>query len=170
MSSARLLMWTLALGLLAVAVAVWPQVPARFPTHYGFDGVADAWAERSLLAWLALPLVGLALAAFLEWMTQVSIYRSGAPGLNLPNKAAILALPPDRQVPVLDRVAAMGYGSGVACLASFALIQMGTWVEANGASGTGWVMAGVAAAVVGSLAVLVVGMVAVQNELDRQRR
>ncbi|WP_412062255.1 DUF1648 domain-containing protein [Rubrivirga sp. IMCC45206] len=165
----RLTMWTLAIGLVAVAIAVWPEVPGRFPTHYGFDGVADDWSEGSLWGWLALPLVGLAMAAFLEWMVRVAVFRPGAPGLNLPNKEAILALPPEKRAPVLARVAAMTYATAALCVVAFALIQLGTWAEAHGASGTGWVLAGLAVAVVGPLAALAVGLVAIQNEVDRQQ-
>ncbi|WP_412070212.1 DUF1648 domain-containing protein [Rubrivirga sp. IMCC43871] len=165
----RLTMWTLAIGLVAVAMAVWPQVPERFPTHYGLDGVADDWSVGSFWGWLALPLVGLAMAAFMEWMMRVAVFRPGAPGLNLPNKEAILALPPDRRAPVLARVAVMTYATAAFCMVAFALIQLGTWTEAHGASGTGWVLAGIGVAVVGPMAALAVGMVAIHNEVDRQQ-
>lgn len=74
----RVLMWVLALALAAVAVALWPDLPAQIPTHLDASGQPDAWADsgspRALAAWFGLPLLGLVLAAGMDaaaqWVTQ----------------------------------------------------------------------------------------------------
>jgi uncharacterized membrane protein len=165
----RLLLWASALALLAAALWLWPDVPARVPVHFGADGAPDRWAERSLWSWFGLPLVGLALAAGLDGVARWAVRHPEMPAVNLPDKAAVLALPPERRAPVLDRVAALLYAVGVTCLFAFALIQVGTWTAAHGSDGAPWVLAGGLLAVVGPLAVLVWGLVRVSAEVRRQR-
>ena len=167
MSLPRVLMWTLALALVAWAAWLWPDVPARVPVHFGLDGTPDRWADRSVWSWFGLPLVGLAMAGGIDALVQWALRRPGAPGLNVPNKEAILALPPERRAPVMARVEAMVYWGLVPALAAFVLIQADVWAAAHGAGGTGW--AGVVVATVGPLAALVVGLVRVEGELERQQ-
>ena len=164
----RAVMWALAVGLVAGAGWLWPDVPARVPTHFGADGVPDAWSDRSVSSWFGLPLVGLALAAVMEWAVWL-IRRPGAPGLNLPNEEALRALPPERQRPVVDRVARWLYRIGALTLAGFGLIQGGAWAEAHGADGSGWVLAGALGTAVASVLALPWMLVDVDAELKRQQ-
>ena len=166
---ARALMWTLALALLAWAVWLWPDVPGRVPVHFGLNGEPNAWADRSAWSWFGLPAVGLAIAAGVDVLLRWSLSRPGAPGINLPQKETVLALPPERQAPVWDRVAAMVYAGIALSLGALALIQVGGWAESQGADGSRWVLAGVVTAVVAPLAMLTVGMVRVDAEVKRQR-
>lgn len=58
---------TVALG---VALLVWclaalPDLPEQIPTHWGPDGTADAWSEKSFGAVAVGPLIGLGTAAFM---------------------------------------------------------------------------------------------------------
>ncbi|MEM0963526.1 MAG: DUF1648 domain-containing protein [Bacteroidota bacterium] len=168
MSWSRLLLWTLALGLIAWAVMLWPAVPEKIPAHFDASGEPDRWADRSLGAWLTLPLVGLGLAGVMEG-TSALIRRPGAPGLNLPNKDAILALPGESRQRVLAVAAAWIRWVGVVSLVGFGFIQVGTWVEAQGAGGQGWVLGGGLMLLIGSLAALPWGLVAIDAELKRQQ-
>ena len=162
-------MWTLALGLAAVAVWLWPDVPARVPVHFGADGQPDRWADRSVWSWFGLPLVALATVAGLDVLTRWSLSKPGAPGFNLPNKDAILALPPARRAPVLARVASMMYGVGAVCVVVFGLVLADVWATAHGAGGMEAPVVTLAASFLGPLVPLVVGLARIQAELDRQR-
>jgi uncharacterized membrane protein len=166
----RILLWASSLALLVVAAWLWPDVPALVPVHFGADGMPDRWAARSVGSWFGLPLLGLAVAAGLDAVTRWALRNPDAPGLNLPQKSDILALPRERRGPVLERVAELAYAVGVACVASFALIQVGTWREAHGLGGEVWVVAGGAVAVIAPLAALVWGLHRVSAELRRQQR
>ena len=44
------------LGALAYALALWPALPARIPTHWDISGRADSWGDKSWAAF-ALPAV-----------------------------------------------------------------------------------------------------------------
>lgn len=162
-------MWALSVGLVAWAAWLWPDVPARVPVHFGLDGEPDRWADRSVWSWFGLPLVGLATAAGLDALTRWSLSRPSAPGINIPNKGAILALPPPRRAPVLDRVGALLYGVGAWAMAAFVLIQAGVWTAATGAGAGPWPLAGTLTAAVGPLVALVVGLVRIDVELKRQQ-
>ena len=162
-------MWTLAVGLVAWAGWFWPDVPARVPTHFGPGGQPDAWAARSARSWFGLPALGVAFAVGFDALTVWVHRHPETPGLNLPQKRAILALPAERRAPVLARSAAMVYAMIAACLVAFALIQVGVWTAANGADGAGWVLAGGGVALIGPLAALAWGMARVSAEVRRQQ-
>ncbi len=166
---ARALMWVLALGLLAWAAWLWPDVPARVPVHFGPNGQPDAWADRSVWSWFGVPLVGLALAALAEAQMRWSLARPDAPGINIPNKKAILALPPEKRAPVLARVADIVYGAIAVGLVALTLVQLDVWAVAHGADDAPSTVAISVVALAGSLAVLVVGLVRVNAELKRQQ-
>ena len=162
-------MWSLAVALGAWSVWLWPDVPARVPAHFGPDGAPDRWVDRSLGAWFALPLVGLVVAAAVDALVGWARRHPASPVLNLPNKAAILALPPPHRAVVMDRVAAMIYATVAPCLAGLALIQVGVWTAARGGDGAPWVLAGGLAAIALPLGGLVWGVVRVDAELKRQQ-
>ena len=169
MSLSRILMWSLALATLAWAAWAYGSLPERIPVHFGLDGTADRWEDRSLGSWL-LPALGLALAALFDAIARWSVQNPQKQTINLPQSADLMALPVERRVPVLRRSAAMLYAVGAVVLVAFALIQVGSYAEAFGRPSQAWVMAGVGVATVGPLAVLVSGTVAVSNEIARQRR
>ncbi len=162
-------MWALTLGFVAWAAWLWPDVPARLPIHFGASGEPDAWAARSVVSWFALPAVGLATSLLLDLVTRWALRRPELPAVNLPNKAAILALPPERRATVLARVGSLIYTIGAFCVIAFLLIQFGIWSEAHGRTDTGWVLTGVLIAVIGPLAALPVGLIRVDAEVKRQR-
>lgn len=166
----RLLLWGCTLALLAWTAWLWPDVPDRVPVHFGASGDPDRWAERSVLSWFGLSLVGLALTAGLDLVATWARRHPDAPGLNLPNKADILALPPPQREVVMGHVMDLLYATGIACLFALALIQLGMWTTAAGDDGSAWVLAGGIAALVLPLGVLVWGLVRVDAEVKRQQR
>jgi len=87
------------------AAAVFDRLPARIPVHFGANGAADAYASPGLSSWFFMVLVS-AVLAFMIGAVSLSIFRIPPKWLNLPKKAAFLALPePDRRA-VLGIVAA----------------------------------------------------------------
>ncbi len=164
MSPARVLMWAVAVALVAWAAWLWPDLPTRIPVHFDGAGTPDRWDGRSLLSWLGLPLVGLAPAAGLDVLAVWTRRHPRSPTLNLPNKQAVLDLPTERRAPVLQRVSDLLFATGAACLVAFALLQQGMWTAAHGGSGAGWVRAGGLSALVLPLGALV----AVDAEVKRQ--
>ena len=166
---ARVALWTLALGLVAWAVWLWPAVPARVPLHFGADGTPDRWGERSLLVWLVLPALGVALAALFDGVARWSVRNLESPMLNLPGKEDVLALPPERRAPVLRHVASMNHAAGAVCVGALALIQLGMWASVDGEGGAGWILAGTAVAIVGPLAAVALGARRVRAEARRQQ-
>jgi hypothetical protein len=67
-----------ALGLIAPVyylIKLWPQLPDRFPTHFGVTGAPDAWGGReSLLPLLIIGLFLYALLTGLSFLPQVYNY------------------------------------------------------------------------------------------------
>ncbi|MGB3542264.1 DUF1648 domain-containing protein [Rubrivirga sp.] len=169
MTLARALMWISALGLLVAAVGLWPHLPDRIPVHFGLDGEPDQWAERFLLAWLTLPLVGVALAVVLEAVATWAVRHPDRQTVNVLSQRALMELPVERRVPVLERVASMLYWTGAVSLVALAAIQVGTWEAATGEDGPGWVLAGTLGVAAGSLGILVWGLARIEGEIKRQR-
>lgn len=98
----RLLNLLLLGALLAGSMMVYPSLPERFPTHFDAAGRPDAWAERSLLSWLALPLVSAGTAVLLEVASRLSARH---PQLwNVPHKQRFLALTPEERAPIVRRL------------------------------------------------------------------
>ncbi len=59
----------------AISVAAYPSAPDKIPTHWNFQMQPNAWADKSMLTVLALPLVGMALVASFA-LSNIMIYRS----------------------------------------------------------------------------------------------
>ena len=152
----RALMWALAAAIVAVSVVLWPDVPARIPTHFDALGRPDAWSDKSLALWLGLPALGLALAALMEWSTRQVLSRPESPLVNIPGKGDVLALPPAPRAEALGWMGVGLYVAGVATVAAPGLIQFDVWQTAHEGEGAGWTTpaALVLAAVVPVVAVL----------------
>lgn len=98
----RLLNLLLLGALFSGSMMVYPSLPDRFPRHFDVSGRPDAWADRSVLAWLALPLVCVGLAALLEVASRLSVRN---PHLwNVPDKKRFLALTPEERAPIVRRL------------------------------------------------------------------
>lgn len=98
----RLLNLLLLGALFAGSMMVYPTLPERFPRHFGASGQPDAWSERSVLSWLALPLVAAGIALLLEGVTRLS--GSNPRMWNVPDKPRFLALTPAEQAPIIARL------------------------------------------------------------------
>jgi uncharacterized membrane protein len=98
----RLLNLLLLGALFAGSVMVYPRLPERFPRHFDLSGQPDAWAERSLLAWLLLPIVATGVAGLLQLTGR---FAESNPQLwNVPDKPRFLALSREERAPVIHRL------------------------------------------------------------------
>ena len=81
----------------AFAALIFNKLPARIPVHFGTDGAADAFASPGLSSWFFMVIVSTILALVIG-VVSLSLFRIPPKWLNLPRKAAFLALPePDRR-------------------------------------------------------------------------
>jgi phosphate/sulfate permease len=152
------------LWLLAFSLYVYPELPARIPTHFGADGTADAWRDRTLLTWLLLPLLGIATAALLYGIGALLPSRPHL--LNIPDRKKLLELPPVLQRPVLLEAAGLLYATTLMTLAMFVAIQHGAYDAAMNAGRSASVLSGVVIGLIGMPAVLVVYLVRIQRALN----
>ena len=60
---------------LVAALIQYPGLPARIPTHFDIDMQPDAWADKSLLAVMTMPLINAA-TLLLMWLTGVMFVRA----------------------------------------------------------------------------------------------
>lgn len=155
--------------LIGGSLAVFPELPERYASHFRMDGTPDGWSRKSLLGWMLLPLIGLATAAL---QYGIAAYLPRQPRwLNIPQKERLLALPPERQRPVLAHAARMLHWMTAMVLALFLLIAFDMYRGAmSGTGGRGFTVV----VLIYSLVVMPVTLwsfiARMQSELDRQWR
>jgi hypothetical protein len=125
----------LLVGVVAVhgvlAAAVFNRLPAHIPVHFGANGAPDAYASPGLSSWFFMVLVSAVLALVIG-AVSLSIFRIPPKWLNLPKKAAFLALPePDRRA-VLGVVAAFTMLLGATVCLGLLAIQLAVALAAFG--------------------------------------
>jgi uncharacterized membrane protein len=92
------------------AFVTYDSLPERIPVHFNFAGNADRWADKSLIAWLAMPLTALGLTAALYASALLVAWAKKHPKLlSMPNKEKFLALPPEIQDPIWQQMKNMLY-------------------------------------------------------------
>lgn len=158
----------LLIALFAFSFAVYPDLPERIPLHFGPDGQADRWGDRTLVSWLLLPLIGAGTVALLYGVMAWCRRRPDL--LNVPDKKTLLSLPREQQVWVIDGVANSLYATATGILVMFGLLHYGAWRVAHGLDGGQQMMAGL---LIGLIAVPVISLsalVVVQRRIDAARR
>lgn len=156
-------------GLLLTALVggslfVYPDLPDRIPLDFGADGSVDRWGDRSLLSWMALPLIGLATGALLMGSGLLLPHRPAL--LNMPDKDRLLQLPPHLQRRVLDGVAAVIHATTFVTLAMFAAIQYGAYRTAMAGDGSSVIRTGVILGLVALPFVTIGLLVVMQKRMD----
>lgn len=73
----EMISFILLLGLVAVVVTIYPQLPAKIPSHFTVNGEIDGWAEKQVL-WAFTGIVG-ALYLGLTWLARMP-HRLNYPG------------------------------------------------------------------------------------------
>ncbi len=159
-------------GLWAFALAAWPDLPERVPTHWGTGGRPDAWDEPGFESWFLLPTLATALAAFFggllpRWV--VGLARRNSKMLNMPQRARFRALPDDARV---RAAGVMGRGLrrlSLCLLAVFGFFLFAANEVAHGrwdALPEGWMFALVGVAVAQALWLVVAASRAVTREAE----
>ncbi|MFH1763609.1 MAG: DUF1648 domain-containing protein [Gemmatimonadota bacterium] len=92
--------WVLILGFVAAALWAWPRLPDQIPTHFGADGLADAWGKRTFGSWFMIPGIALLLTAGMGWFRRMIPRRPG--WVNLPDRTMLADLPEVARGPVVE--------------------------------------------------------------------
>lgn len=169
MTLSRILLWSLALGLVAWAAWAWPGLPDRIPLHFGLDGQPDRWGERSVWGWFLLPAIGVGLAAMMDGIGRWSIRNPEKQTVNLPQSDELYALPVERRIPILTHIAVSMNVIGILLLAAFILFQIGSYQSAHGGSAQAWTLAGLAICLFTPMTVLVSMLTTTSAAIARQR-
>jgi uncharacterized membrane protein len=117
----RFLTWGLVIALVAYAASTYGSLPDRIPTHFGFDGVADRFADRSPARWFGLPIVAAGVMLLLEVL--VVAMRTRPELLNIPDRERFVRLPARFREPVDGMVATMMDSTGLSVVLVMGLVQ-----------------------------------------------
>ena len=129
----RLLSWGLVIAIVAHAATTYGALPQRIPTHFGFNGVADRFNDRSLGRWFLLPSVSIGLLLMFEFLTRLLRRRPDL--LNIPDRERFVRLPVRFRVPVDTVIATMMDSSVTSVVLVLGLIQWHQWRIAMGEPG-----------------------------------
>ena len=106
------------------------RLPESIPQHFDIRGHADAWTRTSLLSWFAPILLALATVALVQ---GIAALLPRYPHLiNMPDKDKLLALPPEKQRPVIEVIQSMVDWITLEILTVFALVQWSMYRAAHG--------------------------------------
>ena len=90
----------LVLGLTGSAFWAWPLLPGEIPTHFGVDGLPDAWGAKTLGSWFGIPGIALLLSAGIAWFRRMIPRRPR--WVKLPDKTKLTDLPEVARAPVVE--------------------------------------------------------------------
>jgi hypothetical protein len=115
------------LSTLLVGGSLWllPRLPDRVPRHFGIGGTADAYWEATLVHWMVLPCIAIAVAG----LVYGAAWWIGRPpySISVPNQQQYDALdPPDKRV-VIGHVQAFLHWTATAMLVLFSVAQWSTY-------------------------------------------
>jgi uncharacterized membrane protein len=145
----------------------WPGLPDRIPQHIAADGAAT-WRATSVWSWFLLPALATVTVVLLHLVQRLTRQRPGL--LNIPGKEQLLALPPERQAPVLARANEMMEGTITVMLVIFGTVQAGLWHAAHGGSTQTVLVVVLPLALLSTPLVLGIWLPRIGGELERQVR
>ncbi len=121
----------------SLAAGVYGGLPESIPTHFDATGTPDAFMKRSYTSWFLLPVIGLVSALLIVVSTAVS--ERFPKFMNVPNKAAFLALSDEQRKPLTSMMGAFLATMSLTVVAFLAVLHFDTWRVAHGyASGLSW--------------------------------
>lgn len=160
--------WILILGIVGFALWAWPQLPGEIPTHFGIDGLADAWSQKTWGSWFGAPAMGLLIVLGVGW------FRSMIPRkpnwVNLPDKTSLADLPRAAREPVVEMFSGFLAIVQTEVLVIFALIQLSTYRTAMGEKSQGMMIMVLLIAILASPFLMVVFFLGLQKAMVKGRK
>lgn len=152
------------IGLWVGSVLVFGDLPERIPTHFGADGVADAWADRSVFSWFTVPTIAAVLSVI---MTVLARWIAAHPErINLPGKERLAQVPERHRGPVVEVIRELFALLHLETVAIMLLVQRATWVGAQGGDTSGLLFGVLALALLSSPALIAFTLIRMQSAVD----
>ena len=126
----RAIQYLLLTAYLTISIALYQKLPDRFPIHFNINGVADGWADKSILSWFALPLIATALVAMFNAIGSLA---ANKPQLwNIPKKTEFLTLSPEARRPITQMMENFMTLTAICLLLLFISLQISMYQVAAG--------------------------------------
>jgi len=158
----------LSAGLVGFGVWAWPRLPDRIPTHFGLNGMPDAWSGTTLTSWFLVPGLALLLAGGVGILRRILPLKPR--WVNLPGRTKLVELPEAARGPVLEVLSGSLAMVQTEILVLFALVYLGTLRTAMGESSQGIMILVLLFAVLASPILTVVFVLGFQGAVERGRR
>jgi uncharacterized membrane protein len=126
----RILAWVILVGMFAFALATYPALPDSIPSGLDPNGRPRGMREKSLLVWLLLPLLSLAITGLMTAIRQALPRRPE--WFNFPDKDRFLKLPTRYRAPVITEMQRTLDIAAAASLLPLAFVQYLMWQTALG--------------------------------------
>ncbi len=152
---------SLLVAIVGFAAWAWPRLPAEIPVHFGFDGRADRWEPRTVMAWFAIPAIAVIVHLGLLWMRSLTTARPE--WLNLPGGTRLDDHPPSVRAAILEHIRAFLAVVMLELLVIFGLIQVGSYATAMGGDGQSAIVAVLAVALLSGPVLLVLFFIGFQR-------
>ena len=156
------------IGLVGFAIWFWPSLPDQVPTHFGMDGLPDAWGGKGFGSWFMIPGIALVLTAGIGWFRRMVPRRPG--WVNLPDKTRLTDLPELARKPVVEMLSGFLALIQSEILVIFALIQLSTYRAAMGLESQGIMVLVLIIAILASPFLMVVFFLRLQGALDHGKK
>ena len=147
----------LLLGFVLVSLAAWEHVPERVPLHFGLAGDPDHWARKSVVSWLGLPAIAVAVAAFIY-----AVHRAGRPypeTWNVPEKEQFRRLAREDQKVVWEMIDTAVAGTMLLTTVILVAAQAAAYLVATGrAAGIPWYVAAIEVTAIAGVLVMALAL------------
>ncbi len=130
----RFVSWGVLLATIAFAVGVYGDLPSRIPMHLGLRGEPGNFQPRSVWSWFLLPAIALLVQIMLTVIAEMIPRRPHL--FNFPEKKRFLALPKERQAPVVREMVLMLDATAIGVQGLMLLVTLQLWEAANGIRST----------------------------------
>lgn len=114
-----------------ISLLLYPQLPERYPVHFGLSGEPDSWMRKSLLNWFLLPLFSTALTLLMLGIGKLT--RRYPKYMNIPSKEIFLALDDAAKESIYREFDMVGYVTNIVLIPLFMILQASMYLVALGA-------------------------------------